>query len=87
MGFFERWWNEQNLATKEVVRGLLRAGTLEFINGGYCMNDEAVVYYEDSIDQMTLGHKFLLDTFGIIPEIAWHIDPFGHASAQAALFA
>jgi hypothetical protein len=62
-------------------------GQLEFINGGWCMNDEAAVYYEDSIDQMTVGHKFLLENFGFIPTIGWHIDPFGHAAAQAALFA
>jgi len=42
------------------------------------MNDEANAYYEDIIDQMTVGHKFLLDNFGIRPTIGWHIDPFGH---------
>lgn len=51
------------------------------------MNDEADVYYEDSIDQMTFGHKFLLETFNVTPTIGWHIDPFGHAAAQASLFA
>jgi len=87
MGFFERWWKEQDQNTQDVVRKLLQAGQLEFINGGYCMNDEAAVYYEDSIDQMTLGHQFLLQTFNVTPTVGWHIDPFGHASAQAALFA
>jgi len=87
MGFFQRWWDEQDSATKSLVNQLLKSGQFEFINGGYCMNDEASVYYEDTIDQMTVGHQFLLSTFGITPEIGWHIDPFGHASAQAALFA
>jgi len=87
MGFFERWWNEQEDYMKNVVKKLVSAGQLEFINGGYCMNDEAAVYYEDSIDQMTIGHQFLLQTFNAIPQVGWHIDPFGHASAQAALFA
>lgn len=86
-GFFIRWWNEQSESTKAAFRLLISKGQLEFINGGWVMNDEACVYYEDSIDQMTLGHKFLLDTFNYIPKIAWHIDPFGHASAQAAMFA
>jgi alpha-amylase/alpha-mannosidase (GH57 family) len=45
------------------------------------MNDEAATYYEDIIDQMTVGHQFLLNTFGVIPTIGWHIDPFGHSSA------
>lgn len=87
IGFFKRWWNEQDSNTQNIVKQLVQSGQLEFINGGYCMNDEADVYYEDSIDQMTFGHKFILDNFGVTPEIGWHIDPFGHASAQAALFA
>lgn len=87
IGFFQRWWNEQEDYIKNLVIQLINNGQFEFINGGYCMNDEADVYYEDSIDQMTLGHQFLLENFGVTPEIGWHIDPFGHASAQAALFA
>lgn len=87
IGFFQRWWNEQDDNMKSNVKTLVQNGQLEFINGGYCMNDEAAVYYEDSIDQMTLGHNFLLQNFGVVPTIGWHIDPFGHASAQAALFA
>jgi len=87
IGFFQRWWDEQNDETKGIVKKLLQTKQFEFLNGGYCMNDEATVYYEDAIDQMYLGHKFLLETFNITPEIGWHIDPFGHASAQAALFA
>jgi len=87
IGFFKRWWDEQNDATKSLVKRLLTSKQFQFINGGYCMNDEAAVYYEDSIDQMTLGHQFLLENFNVTPDIGWHIDPFGHASAQAALFA
>jgi len=87
MGFFKRWWQEQEEDTQNLVKQLIAKGQFEFINGGYCMNDEAAVYYEDSIDQMTIGHQFLMENFNYIPEIGWHIDPFGHASAQAALFA
>ena len=50
------------------------------------MNDEACPYYEDMIDNMFLGHQYILNNFGVIPEIGWHIDPFGHTSSQAALF-
>eukprot|EP00474_Spongospora_subterranea_P002188 CRZ02646.1 hypothetical protein [Spongospora subterranea] len=46
------------------------------------MNDEACVYYQSVIDQMTLGHRWLNDTFNIQPTIGWAIDPFGHSSQQ-----
>lgn len=63
-------------------------GRLEFINGGWSMNDEAATHYNAIIDQMTLGLKFIRDTFGDAarPTVAWHIDPFGHSAAQASLF-
>ncbi len=39
------------------------------------MNDEANTHYVDIIDQMTLGHSFLKNTFGFIPKIG-NIDDF-----------
>lgn len=50
------------------------------------MNDEADPYYEDIIDQMTIGHEFLLREFNVTPTVGWHIDPFGHQASQAAIF-
>ena len=86
MAFFELWWSEQNDAMKEDVRKLVKNGQLEFINAGWCMNDEAAAYYEDIVDQMTIGHEFLKKEFGIVPTIGWQIDPFGHSNTQAKLF-
>jgi lysosomal alpha-mannosidase len=87
IAFFMRWWREQNEYTKEIVKNLVREGRFEFINGGWCMNDEAGTYYSAVIEQMTEGHLFLLKEFGVKPRIGWHIDPFGHAASQASLFA
>ncbi|KAN0028185.1 hypothetical protein ACTFIV_010018 [Dictyostelium citrinum] len=86
IAFFQRWWNEQTTAMQNIVKGLVESGQLEFINGGYCMNDEATTYYDDTIDQMTLGHQFLWENFGVMPKIGWHIDPFGHSATQARIF-
>jgi hypothetical protein len=86
MAFFYRWWTQQNDDRKEVVRRMVRNGQLEFINAGWCMNDEAATYYQSIVDQMTEGHLFLLKEFGFIPRVGWHIDPFGHSSTQASLF-
>jgi len=87
--FFYRWWNQQTDGMKEVVQGLVASGQLELLNGGWCMNDEAAAYYTDIIDQMTLGLRFLNDTFGTAahPRVSWQIDPFGHSNEQASLFA
>lgn len=87
MGFLSRWWRQQSQETKEIFKGLVADKRLEIINGGWVMNDEANAYYEDIIDQMTLGHRFALEELGACPNVGWHIDPFGHSSTQAALFA
>lgn len=87
IAFFMRWWREQTPETKGKVRKLVQDGQLEFINGGWAMNDEATTWWVDIIDQMTLGHAFLIREFGVKPRIGWHIDPFGHSSVQASLFA
>lgn len=89
VAFFAKWWDEQDNKMKAIVTELVRSGQLEFINGGWCMNDEATTHYNSIIDQMTLGLRFLNDTFGRcgIPRVAWQIDPFGHSREQANLFA
>lgn len=86
VGYFYRYWIEQESSMRDVAHKLIKDGKLEFLHGGWSMHDEAVTYYEDIIDNMALGQKFLNDNFGIIPKIGWQIDPFGHSSANAALF-
>lgn len=56
-------------------RQLTPPGQLEFINGGWCMSDEAAPYYVDMVDQQTLGHQFLLKNFGAdaIPKTGWQV--------------
>ncbi|XP_018421620.1 PREDICTED: lysosomal alpha-mannosidase [Nanorana parkeri] len=87
--FFWRWWREQKVPVQKDVVHLLQEGRLEFINGGWSMNDEAATHYNAIIDQMTLGLQFLQNVFGECgrPRVAWHIDPFGHSREQASLFA
>ncbi|XP_042885144.1 lysosomal alpha-mannosidase-like isoform X3 [Penaeus japonicus] len=87
--FFFRWWDEQTESMQRAVKDLVTRGQLEFINGGWCMNDEGGAHYNAIIDQMTLGMVKLNETFGRAghPTIAWQIDPFGHSREQASLFA
>ncbi|CAK0803641.1 unnamed protein product [Prorocentrum cordatum] len=83
--FFQRWWREQTPAVQNLTRDLVKAGRLEFTNGGWCMHDEAAAYYLDMIDQTTVGHRFLIPGFGVSPSTGWQLDPFGHSATQAAL--
>ena len=85
--FFSRWWKYQTEATKASVRSLVAERRLEFVNGGWCMHDEATTHYIDMIDQTTLGHQFILQEFGEAanPRVGWQIDPFGHSSTHASL--
>ena len=60
---------------------------LEFINAGWCMNDEAATDYNAIIDQMSIGLRFVEENFGPTarPRVGWHIDPFGHSAEMATL--
>ena len=65
--FFQRWWAQQTAEVQALTRRLVRAGQLQFINGGWCMHDEAAPHYVDMIDQTTLGHRLLLEQFNVTP--------------------
>eukprot|EP00667_Euglena_gracilis_P001573 EG_transcript_1573 len=84
-GFFQRWWRVQPAARRRLVAGLVHRGQLQFVNGGWSMHDEAAAHYVDMVDQMTYGHRFLEEQFGIAPTVGWQLDPFGHSATQAAL--
>ena len=93
VGFFARWWDQQPEARKNETRMLVNEGRLEFINGGWCMHDEASPFYVEMVDQTTRGHQFLKKNFGNpsksgkdgVPRGTWQIDPFGHSNTNAWL--
>eukprot|EP00521_Asterionellopsis_glacialis_P017327 CAMPEP_0195302294 /NCGR_PEP_ID=MMETSP0707-20130614/30840_1 /TAXON_ID=33640 /ORGANISM="Asterionellopsis glacialis, Strain CCMP134" /LENGTH=1068 /DNA_ID=CAMNT_0040365501 /DNA_START=82 /DNA_END=3288 /DNA_ORIENTATION=- len=84
--FFSVWWAEQSDQKKATVRELVRNRQLAFVNGGWCMHDEAATHFMGMIDQTTLGHTFLKEELGVIPTVGWQLDPFGHSATQASLF-
>lgn len=78
------WWYEQDEETKRAVKKLVQDESLSFVNGGWCMHDEAATHYMGMIDQTTLGHAFLKKELGVVPTVGWQLDPFGHSSTQAS---
>lgn len=86
--FFRLWWDTvAKDSHKKQVRQLVKEGRLEFIIGGQVMHDEAVTDLDDEILQMTEGHGFLYQTFGVRPQFSWHVDPFGASATTPVLFA
>ncbi len=57
--YFSKWWKLQNETMRDTVRDLVRNGRFEFINGGWCVHDEATTNYADVIDQMSLGLRYV----------------------------
>ncbi|KAM5340310.1 epididymis-specific alpha-mannosidase [Glossophaga mutica] len=86
--YFRLWWDGVASETqKQQVRQLLAEGRLEFVTGGQVMHDEAVTHFDDQILQLTEGHGFLYETFGIRPQFSWQVDPFGASATTPTLFA
>jgi len=80
-------WHKKNDSMKERVKGFVKNGQLELINGGWSMHDEACPTYDDMINNMMIGHQWIEQEFGFKPKIGWQIDPFGHSNANTRLFA
>eukprot|EP01083_Nonionella_stella_P160481 524727_1 len=52
IAYFSRWYNSKDSSVQDIVQRLVKSGSLEFIGGGWSMNDEATTHYQDIIDQM-----------------------------------
>ncbi|XP_071107653.1 lysosomal alpha-mannosidase-like [Haliotis cracherodii] len=89
MAFFSRWFKEQDMNTRQAVRDLVAQGRLQIVIGGWSMSDSATTYYDDIIDQHTLGFQWIQKEFGecAMSNIGWHIDQFGHSREHSSLFA
>jgi hypothetical protein len=71
MKFFSKWWYQQNDVMKDLTRSLVKNGQLELVNAGWSMHDEACPTYTDMINNMMIGHDFVLKEFGVKPRIGW----------------
>ncbi|XP_069451160.1 epididymis-specific alpha-mannosidase-like [Ovis canadensis] len=86
--YFRLWWDGvASDGQKGQVRQLVAEGRLEFVLGGQVMHDEAVTHSDDQILQLTEGHSFLYETFGVRPQFSWQVDPFGASSTTPTLLA
>ncbi|KAL4477151.1 hypothetical protein ABPG72_008885 [Tetrahymena utriculariae] len=86
IGFLDMWWQSISEQQMDTYRSLVQSGQIEILNGGWVMHDEATAYFEDMIENMTVGHLWVKDQFNIVPTIGWQLDPFGHQNSNAALY-
>ncbi|XP_046352433.2 lysosomal alpha-mannosidase-like [Haliotis rufescens] len=89
MAFLSMWWKEIDQQTQAQVKELIKQRRLEIVIGGWCMSDAATTFYNDIIDQHTLGFDFIDRHFGPCAQskVAWHVDQFGHSREHSSIFA
>ncbi|XP_003748507.1 alpha-mannosidase 2x [Galendromus occidentalis] len=87
VSFFARWYDDQPQVQRDKVAKLINDGRLEFVTGGWVMNDEANTHYYAMIEQHVLGHKWIETHFPKAPKPrnGWAIDPFGLSPTMAFL--
>jgi hypothetical protein len=62
--YFSKWYEAQTPAIQQKAQNLVSSGQLSFVNGGWVMHDEACMWFQDMIDQTTVGQQYLAETFG-----------------------
>lgn len=83
ISYFSLWWDDATQKQKEQAKKLVAEKRLDFVTGGWVMNDEASVTARATRWHLQEGREWLQKTFGITPQYSWAIDPFGHSAGQA----
>ena len=85
--YFQIWYEKQAPAMQAQVQTLVAEKRLVFLNGAFSMHDEANPTYVDMLDNTALGHRYIVQNFGVaaLPKMTWQIDPFGHSAFQGVL--
>lgn len=83
ISYFSLWWDDASQQQKEQAKKLVAEKRLDFVTGGWVMNDEASVTARATRWHLQEGREWLQKTFGVTPQYSWAIDPFGHSAGQA----
>ena len=85
ISYLDLWWKESDQENRQRFQNLVKSGQIEIVTGGWVMNDEANTHYYAMIEQLTLGHEWMKQRLGVVPENGWAIDPFGMSASMAYL--
>lgn len=83
ISYFSLWWKDATEQQKHQVKELVKQKRLDFVTGGWVMNDEACVTDRAIRWQLEEGLQWLQEHLGTRPQYSWAIDPFGHSAGQA----
>ncbi|KAH3766002.1 alpha-mannosidase 2 [Pelomyxa schiedti] len=85
--YFAMWYDRQPVNVQNSIKEFAHSGRLEFVGGGWVQSDETLSTTPAIANQMTLGHDYLSSRLGVIPNVSWQIDVFGHTQAMGKLMA
>jgi alpha-mannosidase len=85
--FFQEYLQNADDDMLRLTDQVVNSEQLQFVNGGYSMHDEALPLAQDMIDNTALGHRLLMEEYGIAPNVGWQLDPFGHGTFQGSVMA
>jgi hypothetical protein len=59
------------------------------VDGGFTQHDDAITTFAQQVQNMRVGHQWLMQNFGDIakPRYGWHPDSFGATSVTPTLYA
>jgi alpha-mannosidase len=85
ISFLAKWYKETTEENRQAIQKLVKNGQFSFMGGGWVMHDESLTDYRNVYLQLKTGHKWLNDTFGVMPRIGWQIDPFGNSAVTPGI--
>ncbi|KAL5104183.1 Alpha-mannosidase 2 [Taenia crassiceps] len=80
VAYLDKWWKNLSPSVRTLFTKLVRDGQWEIATGGWVVHDEALTHYGAAISQLIEGQHWLLDNIGIVPNVSWVIDVFGHSA-------
>jgi len=91
--FLKRWFEGprdlEDIAAQRSWARLVSDGTIEIVDGGFTQHDDAITTFAQQLQNMRVGHRWLVKTFGEVakPRYGWHPDSFGATSVTPTLYA
>lgn len=73
------WVEKHEPELFERIKKLVKERKWVIMGGWYLQPDCVMTSGESLMDQINLGHEYFMSRFGIKPEIAINLDPFGHS--------